>query len=100
MSAQVLSGLRRWAAGSATDMAAVELVALVAEGRLLRVAAPWVQPCVRPGWFWLDPGPLAQLPARLRDRDRNRQLVALVVALLGEARPARARHVRAAAVAA
>ena len=98
MSAQVLSGLRRWAAGSATDMAAVELLALVSEGRLLRGSAPWVQPCARSGWFWLDPGPLAQLPARLRDRDR--QLVALVVALLGEARPARARHVRAAAVAA
>jgi hypothetical protein len=98
MSAQVLSGLRRWAAGSATDMAAVELLALVAEGRLLRVAAPWVQPCVRPGWFWLDPGPLAQLPARLRNRDR--QLVALAVALLGEARPARARRVQSSAVAA
>ena len=98
MSAQVLPGLRRWAAGSATDMAAVELLALVAEGRLLRVSAPWVQPCVRAGWFWLDPGPLAQLPARLRDRDR--QLVALAVALLGEARPARARRVRTSAVAA
>ena len=98
MSAQVLSGMRQWAAGSATDMAAVELLALVAQGRLLRGSAPWVQPCARPGWFWLDPGPLAQLPARLRDRDR--QLVALAVALLGEARPARAAHVRSSAVAA
>ena len=98
MSAQVLSGLRHWAAGSATDMAAVELLALVAEGRLLRVAAPWVQPCVRPGWFWLDPGPLAQLPARLQNRDR--QLVALAVALLSENQPARARRVRTSAVAA
>ena len=94
----MLSRLRRWAAGSATDRAAVELLALVAEGRLLRVTAPWVKPCVRPGWFWLDPGPLAQLPARLRNRDR--QLVALAVALLGEARPARARRVRTSAVAA
>lgn len=90
MSAHVLSGLRRRAAGSATDMAAVELLALVADGRLLRASAPWVRPCVRPGWFWLDPAPLAQLPARLRDRDR--QLVALAVALLGETRPVAARR--------
>ena len=90
MSTHVLSGLRRWAAGSATDMAAVELLVLVAEGRLLRASAPWVRPCVRPGWFWLDPAPLAQLPARLQNRDR--QLVALAVALLGETRSAGTRR--------
>lgn len=98
MSAHVLSGLRRWAAGSATDMAAVELLALVADGRLLRSSAPWVQPCVRPGWFWLDSAPLVQLPSRLRDRDR--QLVALAVALLGESKPAARARVTRTAVAA
>ena len=83
------AGLRRWAAGSATDMAAVELLALVASGRLLRSSCPWVQPCRRLGWFWLDPQPLAQLLHRLRGRDR--QLVALAVALLqNERRPSRA----------
>ncbi|SDR72319.1 hypothetical protein SAMN04488543_0210 [Friedmanniella luteola] len=79
-------------------MAAVELLALVAEGRLLRASAPWVRPCVRPGWYWLDPAPLAQLPGRLQHRDR--QLVALAVALLGETRPVAARRPRISGVAA
>ena len=98
MSAHVLSGLRRWAAGSASDLAAVELLALVADGRLLRASAPWVRPCVRPGWFWLDPGPLAQLPSRLPRRDR--QPVALAVALLGDPRPVRSRRLVGAGIAA
>lgn len=79
-------------------MAAVELLTLVAGGRLLRSSAPWVQPCVRPGWFWLDPTPLVQLPPRLRGRDR--QLVALAAALLSDTRPVRARRVVRSAVAA
>ena len=98
MSAQALSGLRRWAAGSATDMAAVELLALVGQGRLLRVSSPWVQPCVRPGWYWLDATLLAQVPPRLRGRDR--QLVVLAIALLSDARPVRARRTVRSAVAA
>ena len=86
MSAEVLTGLRRWSAGSATD-AAVELLALVARGRLLRVSMPWVRPCGRLGWFWLDPEPLVQLQARLAGVDRH--LVALVVALLTNGRTKR-----------
>ena len=82
MTTTTVAGLQSWAAGSATDMAAVELLALVADGRLLRSSCPWVQPCRRLGWFWLDPAPLAQLPQRLQGRDR--QLVALVVALLSD----------------
>lgn len=81
MSASVV-GLRRWAAGSATDAAAVELLALVAGGRLLAGSCPWVRPCGRLGWFWLDPRPLTGLLGSLRGRDR--QLVALVVALLAD----------------
>ena len=80
MSAEVLTGLRRWAGGSATDAAAVELLALTAGGRLLRPSSPWVRPCGRLGWFWLDPEPLVQLQGRLAGVDRH--LVALVVALL------------------
>ena len=98
MSTGVLSGLRHWAAGSAADMAAVELLAMVAEGRLLRSSSPWVQPCVRPGWYWLDATLLAQVPPRLRGRDR--QLVALAVALLGDSRPAARPRVTRTAVAA
>ena len=87
MTAEVLTGLRRWSAGSATDAAAVELLALVARGRLLRPSAPWVRPCGRLGWFWLDPEPLVQLQGRLVGSDRH--LLALVVALLGNARTTR-----------
>ena len=98
MSTGVLSGLRHWAAGSAGDMAAVELLAMVADGRLLRSSSPWVQPCVRPGWYWLDATLLARVPSRLRRRDR--QLVALAIALLSDARPVRVRRAVRPAVAA
>ena len=89
-------GLRRWAAGSASDAAAVELLALVAGGRLLDRSCPWVRPCARLGWFWLDPAPLTGLLAGMRGRDR--QLVGLVVALLANTQPGR--RVAAGAVAA
>lgn len=88
MSAEVLIGLRRWSAGSATDAAAVELLALGAGGRLLRHSSPWVRPCGRLGWYWLDPEPLVQLQSRLAAVDRH--LVALVVALLMNGRTKRA----------
>ena len=74
-------GLRRWAAGSSTDAAAVELLGLVGSGRLLAGSCPWVRPCVRLGWYWLDPAPLALLQTGLAGRDRR--LVGLVVILLG-----------------
>lgn len=90
-----VSGLRRWAAGSATDTAAVELLALVGGGRLLTRSSPWVRPCARLGWLWLDPGPLAQLAAGLYGQDRR--LVALVVALLNDGQPSRTDRATAAA---
>ncbi len=49
----VVEGLRRWAQGSLTDQAAVELLARSCGGRLLRSGVAWVRPCRRPGWFWL-----------------------------------------------
>lgn len=85
--AATVAGLRRWAAGSATDAAAVELLGLVANGRLLAGSAPWVRPCGRLGWYWLDPQPLILLLAGLKGRDR--QLVSLVVALLADTQPGR-----------
>ena len=91
-------GLRRWAAGSATDAAAVELLGLVAGDRLLTRSCPWVRPCGRLGWYWLDATLLAQVPPRLRGRDR--QLVALAIALLGDAQPALGRRTVRSAVAA
>lgn len=74
----------------------MELLALVAGGRLLGQSCPWVRPCGRLGWYWLDPRPLTGLLASLRGRDR--QLVGLVVALLADTQPGR--RIASAAVAA
>jgi hypothetical protein len=75
----VVAGLRRWAEGSATDEAAVEL--LVSLGtRLTHRNCPWIRPCRRSGWFWLDPDQLRRFPRRLTAHERR--VLALVVALL------------------
>ena len=50
----VVNGLRRWARGSLTDQAAVELLISYANGRHVRPGVAWVRPCARPGWYWLD----------------------------------------------
>ena len=57
----VVDGLRRWAQGSLTDQAAVELLARSCGGRLLRPGVAWVRPCRRPGWYWLDADALTAL---------------------------------------
>ena len=76
----VVAGLRRWAQGLATDEAAVEL--LVGMGaRFTLPGSPWVKPCGRPGWFWLDPDELAGYQGRLTPGQRR--LLALVITLLG-----------------
>lgn len=75
----VVAGLRRWADGAATDQAAVEL--LVSLGaRFTHPGCPWVRPCRRPGWFWLDPEPLRHFSGRVTIRERR--VLAVVVALL------------------
>jgi hypothetical protein len=77
----VVGGLRRWAQGSATDEAAVEL--LIGLGaRFTHRNCPWVRPCRRPGWFWLDPDRLRHIQGRLSDCERR--VLALVVTLLDE----------------
>ena len=88
----VVAGLRRWAQGLPADEAAVEL--LVSMGaRFTRPGSPWVKPCKRPGWFWLDPDELAGYRGRLTPGQRR--LLALVVTLLG-GRPAAASAARSA----
>jgi hypothetical protein len=42
----VVDGLRRWAQGSLTDQAAVELLTSYALGRHVRPGVAWVRPCV------------------------------------------------------
>lgn len=73
---EVVAGLRAWALGFRADEAAVELLACLArdEGWLLDPppawAEPWLQPCPRPGWWFLDGAvlgeQLADLPVRVR----------------------------------
>ena len=47
----VVDGLRRWARGSLSDQAAVELLTSYANGRHVRPGVAWVRPCARPGWY-------------------------------------------------
>jgi hypothetical protein len=55
----VVDGLRRWARGSLSDQAAVELLTSYGSGRHVRPGVAWVRPCARPGWYWLDADALA-----------------------------------------
>ena len=78
--AAVLQGLRWWAQGALPDQAAVELLARSSGGRLLRPGVPWVRPCRRPGWYWLDADALAaQAAARFGE---EREVLALAARLL------------------
>lgn len=85
MSAAVMAGLRCWAQGVASDEAAVELLISCLPTRFTERACAWVRPCRRPGWFWLDPDPLARGAAPSSAGEAR--VLALVVALLTD-RPA------------
>ena len=69
----VVDGLRRWARGSLSDQAAVELLASYGNGRHVRPGVAWVRPCARPGWYWLDADALAEFAAT-RNGDEKRLL--------------------------
>ena len=75
----VVNGLRAWAAGSVHDEAAVELLATLG-GRFTSTARPWVRPCRRPDWYWLDPEPLTGYVGRLTPHEER--VLDLVGALL------------------
>lgn len=75
----VLAGLRRWACGSVTDEAAVELLASLGP-RFFSTARPWVRACVRTGWYWLDWDAFGPYASRLTPQQQH--VVDLVVALL------------------
>jgi hypothetical protein len=78
---RTVDGLRRWAEGSLSDQAAVELLVSWSAGCLVRPGAVWVRPCVAPGWFWLDADALADRAAT-RAGDERRVLL-LAAALVG-----------------
>lgn len=49
------AGLRAWAKGNYPLEAAVELLVGAFWGRFATPGNPWIQPCDRPGLWWLDP---------------------------------------------
>jgi hypothetical protein len=76
----VVDGLRRWAQGAITDVAAVELLTSYANGRHVRPGVAWIRPCARPGWYWLDADALAAFAAtRTGDERRVLALAARLV---------------------
>jgi len=78
----VVDGLRRWARGSLSDQAAVELLTSYANGRHVRPGVAWVRPCARPGWFWLDADALTAHAETLTAESERRTLL-LAAALVG-----------------
>lgn len=91
---ETLSGLRRWAEGSVTDQAAVELLASWSAGSLIRPGAAWVQPCRAPGFYALDGEALAAHAAG-RGGDERRVLLLAAALVNGDEmirRPAKTRR--------
>lgn len=76
----VIAGLRRWAEGSLSDQAAVELLASWSAGCLVCPGAAWIRPCVAPGWYWLDPDALAEYAATRAGDERRVLLLAAALA--------------------
>ena len=67
----VIDGLRRWARGSLSDQAVVELLASYGNGRHVRTGVAWVRPCARPGWYWLDADALAEFAGTRSGEERR-----------------------------
>ncbi|WP_229670263.1 hypothetical protein [Microlunatus endophyticus] len=76
-----VAGLRAWARGSYAEEAAVELLARAFGGRFASSSWPWVRPCDRSGWFWLDPGGIWAGAGMLSGGERR--LLNVVGALVG-----------------
>jgi hypothetical protein len=89
---EMVSGLRRWAEGSVTDQAAVELLASWSAGCLIRPGVAWVQPCRAAGFFSLD-GEALVAHAATRAGDERRVL--LLAAALLNGQPLSRRRVKA-----
>jgi acetoin utilization deacetylase AcuC-like enzyme len=77
---ETLSGLRRWAEGSLTDQAAVELLASWSAGCFIRPGAAWVRPCRAAGYYALNGDALAaEAATRAGDERRVLRLAAALV---------------------
>ncbi len=78
---EVVAGLRRWAQGWPADAAAVELLIRSYSGQYVRASWPWVHPCRRPGWYWLDGYALAVHAAKVTGE--RRRVLSIAAELLG-----------------
>ena len=83
---ETLAGLRRWAEGSVTDEAAVELLASWSAGCLIRPGVSWVQPCRAAGFLALDGDALAA-HALTRPTEERRVLLLAAALLNGQPIP-------------
>jgi hypothetical protein len=79
--AVTVAGLRAWARGAYAEEAAVELLARAFGGRFASAGWPWVRPCDRNGWFWLDPEAIWVGSRMLSGGERR--LLSVVAALVG-----------------
>ena len=90
--AAVLQGLRWWAQGALSDQAAVELLARSSGGQLLRPGVPWVRPCRRIGWYWLDADALTAHAATLPDGPERHVLLLAALLVDGDTSTRQHRH--------
>ena len=50
----VVEGLRSWSRGDYAEEAGVELLVRAFAGRFIDPNWPWIRPCDRAGWYWVD----------------------------------------------
>lgn len=84
MSATAVNGLRDWAKGDYPQEAGIELLIRAFDSQYAQRGCPWVKPCDRPGWLWLDVATLLDHQAVCSGGQRR---VLSVVAALVDDRP-------------
>ena len=87
---QLVAGLRSWAQGSLTDVAAVELLVSCSNGRFIQPGCAWIRACARAGWYWLDADALTAHADTVAESERRTLLLA--AALVGGDSPTRRRR--------
>ena len=74
-------GLRTWSKGDFVQEAGVELLIRAFDGRFAERGWPWVRPCRRPGWFWIDTEAITQRSGCLSGGERR--VLSVVASLIG-----------------
>lgn len=76
-----VSGLRAWARGAYAEEAGVELLVRAFGGRFAQQGCPWIRPCERAGWFWVDTEAITSSSDGLSGGERR--VLAVVASLIG-----------------